>query len=174
MHTGGAVNQAPTDQEFIISRTYNVPVDVVYKAWTQADRLKHWFGPRGFSMTRGDMDFRPGGTFLYCLQAADGTKLWGKFVYRDIHPMEQLEFVTCFSDEAGGITRHPMSSTWPLQMLAKVSFSSLGNQTTVTLRWQPIDPTEAEEQTFRGNYEGMRQGWTGTLDQLDDYLATAR
>ncbi len=117
------------------------------------------------------MDFRPGGFFHYCLQSPDGKKMWGKFVYREIVAPERIVFVSSFSDETGALTRHPLSPTWPLEILSTITFAEQAGKTTVIVEWVPLDATESERKTFEAGHESMQKGWTGTLDQLADYLA---
>src|SRR6185369_5813416 len=100
---------------FSISYTFNAPQALVWKAWTDRDELMKWFGPKGFAMTTAKMDFRPGGSFHYCLRSPDGKEMWGKFVYREIEAPKRIVLVNSFSDEKGGLTRPPMSPTWPLE-----------------------------------------------------------
>jgi uncharacterized protein YndB with AHSA1/START domain len=119
------------------------------------------------------MDFRPGGTFLFCMRTADGMDMWGKFVYREIVAPERIVLVHSFSDENGGITRHPMSPTWPREMLSTTTFMEVAGKTTISIKWAPLDATEEERKTFDAGHGGMRFGWTGTLDQLEAYLAKA-
>src|SRR5882762_3903510 len=165
----------PTEEsstrEFVITRVFDAPRELVWKAWTERDRLMQWFGPKGFTMSTAKMDFRPGGIFHYCLQSPDGKEMWGKFVYREIVAPERIVLVNSFSDEAGGITRHPMSATWPLEMLSTTTFIEQGGKTTLNLEWAPLNATEAERKTFDDAHEGMKGGWTGTFDQLAAYLA---
>jgi uncharacterized protein YndB with AHSA1/START domain len=149
----------------------DAPRELVWKAWTERDRMMRWFGPKGFTMTAADLDFRPGGVFHYCLRGPDGREMWGKFVYREIVPPERIVLVNSFSDANGGLTRHPMSPTWPREMLTTTTFAEQAGRTTVTIRWSPLNATEAERQTFDASHAGMRTGWTGTFDQLAEYLA---
>ena len=82
-------------------------------------------------------------------------------------------WVHSFSDEAGGLTRHPMSPTWPLELLTTVTFEeAAGEKTKLTLRWLPINATEEERRTFEAAHDGMRQGWGGSFDQLAAYLGS--
>ena len=81
--------------------------------------------------------------------------------------------VTSFAEEAGNITRHPMSPTWPLQMLSVFRFAEQDGRTALTVRWSPLDADETERATFASAHASMQQGWTGTLDQLAEYLAKA-
>ena len=157
--------------EFVISRVFDAPRELVWKAWTERDRLMQWFGPKGFTMSTAKLDFRPGGTFHYALRSPDGNAMWGKFVYREIVAPERIVLVDSFSDAAGGVTKHPMSPTWPLEMLTTTTLIERDGKTTVTIRWAPLNPTEEERKTFDTNHESMRMGWTGTFDQLDEYLA---
>ena len=159
------------DKEFVISRAFDAPRDKVWKAWTDREQLMQWFGPKGFTMTTAKLDFRPGGTFYYCLRSSDGKETWGKFVYREIIAPERIVLVNSFSDEKGNLTRHPSSPTWPMEMLTTTTFTEEKGKTTVTVRWIPLNPTDDERKTFEGARDGMRQGWTGTFDHLSDYLA---
>jgi len=159
------------ERPFVIARTFDAPRGLVWKAWTERERLKQWFGPQGSTMPETTMDFRPGGTCHSCLRFPDGREMWGKFIYREIVAPERLVYVQHFSDRDGGITRHPLSFTWPLQMLTTVTFAEQSGKTLLTVRWLPLKPTDEERQTFDSAHEGMKQGWSGTFEQLADYLA---
>ena len=164
----------PSDvRPFVIARTFDAPRDLVWKAWTERDRLMHWFSPKGFTLSTASLDFRPGGVFHYAMRSADGNEMWGKFLYREIVPQERLVLVNSFSDKKGGLTRHPMSATWPLEMLTTTTFEERNGKTTVTIEWAPLNPTDAERKTFDTSHDGMKQGWTGTFEQLVEYLAKA-
>ena len=123
---------------FQISRVYDASRDKVWKAWTEAERLKHWWGPRGFKVHTCKVDLRPGGTFLYGMKAPNGFDMWGKFVYREIVPPEKLVFVVSFSDPNGGVTLHPGMQNWPRYLLSTVEFSEASGKTTVTVTWTPM------------------------------------
>jgi len=170
---GGGKSQANpgASKEFVISRTFDAPRATVFKAFTEPERMKQWWGPKGFTVVSNKMDLRPGGTYHYCLRAPDGKEMWGKFVYREIAPPERIVFVNSFSDAKGGVTRHPMSPSWPREMLSTFLFSEKDGRTTFTVKWSPLDPDPTERATFDGGHESMKQGWTGTMDQLEAYLA---
>ena len=98
--------------------------------------------------------------------------MWGKFVYREIAPPERMVFINSFSDEAGGITRHPMSPTWPLEMLSTFTFEELpGGKTKFTIRWSPLQRHRRGAEDLRRRARQHAQGWGGTMDQLAAYLA---
>jgi uncharacterized protein YndB with AHSA1/START domain len=158
-------------RDFIISRTFDAPREQVWKAWTERDQLMQWFGPKGFVMSEAKLDFRPGGSLHYCLRGPDGKEMWGKFVYREILPPERIALLNSFSDKDGNLTRHPLSPSWPLEMLTTTTFAEDRGKTTVTIRWALLNPTEEERKTFDSSHDGMRQGWTGAFDQLAEYLA---
>jgi uncharacterized protein YndB with AHSA1/START domain len=161
-------------QPFVISRVFAAPRELVWKAWTERESLKQWFGPKGFTMPAAKMDFRPGGTFHYCLCAPDGKEMWGKFVYREIVAPERIILINSFSDEDGGITRHPFSASWPLEMLSTTTLVEEQGQTRMTIEWVPINATDEERQTFNAMHDSMNQGWSGTFEQLEAYLAKAK
>ncbi len=157
---------------FVISRVFDAPRDRVWKSWTEAERLKQWWGPKGFTVKQLKLDFRLGGTMHYCLQMPDGNEMWGLFVYREIVRPEKLVFVNSFSDAKGGITTHPMSPTWPRQMLTTVTFEEQGGKTRVTVNWVPLEgSSDLERKTFEEGRNSMKMGWSGTFEQFDAYLA---
>jgi uncharacterized protein YndB with AHSA1/START domain len=101
--------------------------------------------------------------------------MWGKFAYREVVPPEKLVLINSFSDEKGGTTRHPGNENWPLQILSTFTFEEIpGGKTKFTVRWAPHNATEVEVQTFHSNRNSMTQGWSGTLEQFEAYLATAK
>lgn len=67
----------------------------------------------------------------------------------------------------------PLSPTRPLEMLSTATFSEHEGRTTITVKAAPYSATESERKTFEAGRDSMQQGYTGTLDQLADYLATA-
>ena len=166
--------QTSAGQEFVITRSFDAPRELVFKAFTEPERMKQWWGPKGFTVITSKMDLRPGGFYHYGMRAPDGSTMWGKMVYREIVRPERIVLVNSFSDEAGNITRHPMSLNWPLQMLSTFLFAERDGGTILTIKWSPLDADETERATFGSGHESMRKGWSGTLDQLAAYLAKAR
>jgi uncharacterized protein YndB with AHSA1/START domain len=158
---------------FVITRVLDAPRDRVWKAWTEAERLKHWWGPQGFKVHTCKVDLRPGGIFHYGMTAPDGSDMWGRFTYREIVAPEKLVFIVSFSDPKGGVTRNPWSEDWPLQTLSTVTFEAQSGKTKVTVQWVPHDATEAERKGFDEGRDGMKQGWGGTFDQFSAYLRKA-
>lgn len=157
--------------EFVISRTFDAPRDLVFAAWTECAHLMRWWGPKGCNMLSCRNDLRPGGTFRYGMRMPNGQTLWGKWVHREIVRPERLVFVASFADEAGNTVRNPWNAEWPLDTLSTVTFAERDGRTTITLRAVPHEATEAERKAFEAAHPSMRQGWTGTLDQFADYLA---
>jgi uncharacterized protein YndB with AHSA1/START domain len=94
---------------FVIARVFDAPRDRVWKAWTEVEQMKQWWGPKGFTVVHCALDLQPGGKGHYCLRAPDGSDLWGRFVYREIVKPERLVWINSFSDKDGGLSTHPMS-----------------------------------------------------------------
>jgi uncharacterized protein YndB with AHSA1/START domain len=161
--------------DFVISRELDAPRELVWKCVTDPERMKQWWGPKGFTVIASKMDLRVGGTYHYGMKAPNGAPMWGKFTYREIVPPERLVFINSFSDEKGGVTRHPGSPTWPLEMLSTFTFEELpGGKTRFTVRWATHNATAEEEKTFDSAHSSMTQGWNGTMEQLEAYLAKSK
>jgi uncharacterized protein YndB with AHSA1/START domain len=164
----------PKSADFVISRAFDAPRELVWKCFTEPERMKEWWGPKGSTIVASKMDLRIGGIYHGAMRAPDGRVMWAKFVYREITAPERLVWVHSISDEAGGLTRHPMSPTWPLEMLTAVTLDhEPGGKTKVTIRWSPLDAMAEEQKTFDAAHDSMRGGWGGTFDRLAAYLATA-
>ena len=162
-------------RDFVTAREFAAPRELVWKCFTEAERMKEWFGPKGSIVVSLTMDVRVGGTFHGALRDGSGQVMWAKFVYREVAAPARLVWLHSFADEAGNLVRHPLRATWPLQLRTTVTFEALpGNKTKVTLRWSPFNATAEEQSEFDAAHESMRQGWSGSFDQLDAYLATAR
>src|SRR5476651_1844716 len=154
-------------KDFVISRVLDAPRDLVWQCFTDQARMKQWWGPKGVKIMNSDMDLHVGGTYHYGMQTPDGNVMWGKQVYREITPPERLVLINSFSDEAGGLTRHPMSPTWPIEMLSIFTFEEQpGGKTKFTVRWSPHNATEDERKTFDAGHASMNQGWSGTMEGL--------
>jgi uncharacterized protein YndB with AHSA1/START domain len=161
------------DQQFAISRTLNAPRALVWKAWSEADHLGQWWGPKECSIRVAHLEFVPGGSFHYAMQWPGGQDMWGRFRYRHIVPQESIEFINSFSDAQGNITRAPFFDDWPLEVFNTVVFTEQGDKTLMTLRGGPINALPAERARFASIFESMQQGFGGTFDRLAEHLAKA-
>lgn len=161
-------------ETFTISRTFDAPRDLMFAVWTEPEHLRRWWGPKGFVVKQATCDLRPGGLFHYCLQAPDGSDIWGKFLFRKIVKPKLLEYINSFSNAKGETVRHPMQEQWPLELLSIVTFSEANARTTVTVKWRPLEAAKLERKAFADGAPSMKQGWTGTFDQLETYLATQK
>ncbi len=162
----------PTPNGFVISRVFGAPRDLVWQCLTQAERMKEWWGPKGVKVVKATMDFRVGGIFHYGMQNADGSIMWGRQVFREIAPPDRIVFINSFSDEAGGLGRHPLAPQWPVQMHATYIFEEMpGGKTKFTVHWHPYEATAEEQAAFDAGHASMTGGWGGTLDKLEEYLA---
>jgi uncharacterized protein YndB with AHSA1/START domain len=165
---------AADTQDFVFVREFSAPRDLVWKAWTSAEALAQWWGPKGAALRVIRFELRPGGMFHYAMAFQPGQEMFGRFIYREIAPPERLVFVNSFSDAAGGIARAPfpqLKDKWPLEILNTMTLAEQAGKTTLTLRGGPINATAEEREIFAGMTDSMRQGFGGTFDKLADYLA---
>jgi uncharacterized protein YndB with AHSA1/START domain len=169
----GSNQTASSDDHFTISRVFDAPRELVWQAWTAPERIVAWFGPKGLPPARVIRhELREGGVFLSATKMPDGSEMCGKFVYREVAPISRLVWVHSFADVNGVLVRHPMSPSWPLELLTTVTFADLGgSKTEVTLDWVPLNANELERKTFNDGKLGMQAGWTGSFDQLAEYIA---
>jgi len=162
----------PAGGDFVIFRVLEAVRERVWQTLTDLEAMKHWWGPAGFTMIAGKMDLRPGGFFHGGIKSPEGYKVWGKFAYQEIVPPERLVFINSFSNEAGGVARHPIIPTWPTETMATLTLEELPEGTTkLTVRWTPHNCTDIERKTFDAAHPGIKATWNGTFDRLAAYLA---
>jgi len=163
----------PDAAEFAFSRSFAAPRALVWAAHTDAERLRRWWGPKGFTMTAATLDLRPGGLFHYGLETPGGQVMWGRFVYREVAAPERLVSVVSFSDADGGIARHPFAPSWPLEVLSTAVFAEEGGGTRLDLTSVPLGASILEQRTFELGFPSMTAGFEASCAQLDDYLKAA-
>lgn len=87
--------QTMTQREIVVARTYDAPRDLVWRAWTEPDRLAQWWGKRGWNADQASlvMDVRPGGAFsITSVCEEDGSEMTQRGVYREVLPPVRLVF----------------------------------------------------------------------------------
>jgi uncharacterized protein YndB with AHSA1/START domain len=167
--SGAARHIQPEKQELVITRIFDAPRDLVFKAWTERDRMMRWWGPNGFTLPVCKIDVRPGGDYLYCMRSPEGKDYWGKGVYREIVEPERIVCTDSFADEKGDTVSpqaYGMSPDWPEEALITVTFDEQGGKTGFTLQHAPLKPGPERDM--------CHQGWSESLDKLEEYLATVQ
>jgi uncharacterized protein YndB with AHSA1/START domain len=156
--------------ELVFTRTFDAPLSLVWKMWSEAEHLVHWWGPKGLTMGVARLDLRPGGIFHYSMTTPDGTVMWGRFDYVSVEAPTRLSFINGFSDRDGNYVRHPMSATWPLKVLNDLTLVEQDGRTVLTLRGTPVEANAEELATFAVGTKSVHQGLNGMFDNLDAYL----
>lgn len=152
-----------------IVRKLNASKEAVFNAFADAKALAQWWGPVGSTISVVDLDFRSGGRFHYQMQSG-GQTMWGLFVYRSIQRPSLIEFVSSFSDETGAVRESPFPMDFPLEILNRLTLEEAGGITTLTFTGHPVNATEAQEATYRAITPNMEEGFSGTFNQLAQYL----
>jgi uncharacterized protein YndB with AHSA1/START domain len=160
-------------EKFVIARTFDAPLETMFEMWTDPKHFSKWLPPTGFEMEFIRSDIRPGGSTFYFMSNNQGMKMYGRAEYLKIEKPGCLVYTQQFCDEKENISRHPMAPTWPATMLTTVTLTAEGpDQPRVSITWEPHGPTTREElETFINAKAGMTQGWTGSFDKLEEYLA---
>jgi len=157
------------EQELIITRIFDAPRELVWKAWTDPERVKRWWGPKNFTAPVSKIDLRVGGTCLNCMRSPEGKDYWSTGVYREIVPLKRLVCTDSFADEKGNVvpaSHYGMEGDWPLELLITVTFEETGGKTTMTLRHEGIPAGQMSELT--------EAGWNESFDKLAEELAKGR
>ena len=77
-------------EELFITRIFDALRERVWKAWTEPELMKRWWGPKGFTTPYCEIDLRVGGKFLYCMRSPEGKDYWNTGVCREIVRLERI------------------------------------------------------------------------------------
>jgi uncharacterized protein YndB with AHSA1/START domain len=151
----------PAERELTITRIFDAPRELVFRAWTDPKHLAQWWGPKYFTNTVCEADVRPGGALYIEMTDPDGVAHPTKGTFREIVPPERLVFTTtAFEDEAG----NPQ-----LEGLNTVTFEDYQGKTRLTLYVKILKATPEVAWALAG----MNEGWSQSLDKLAEELALA-
>src|SRR5262245_52411335 len=144
-------NNDTSNRELVISRVFNAPIELVWEAWTNADHIKNWWGPNGFTNTITKMDMKPGGEWDLVMHGPDGTDYKNKSVFKEVVKYRKIVYEHI---------------TGP-KFVATIEFERQHDKT--FLKWHMLFQTEEEfvrtVKTFKAN-EGLKQN----VEKLEGYL----
>ena len=155
LNTGTLKVTTPTDREIVLTRVFDAPAHLVYRAFTDPELLKRWFGPHGWSLTVCEVDLRVGGAWRYVLKGPDGTTMGMGGVYQEIVPGRRTVHTESFDDYPGDsvvttvLTEHDGKTTL-----------------TATVRYESKEVRDAVVES------GMEHGAAETYDRLAELLPT--
>ncbi len=146
------------ERELLITRVFDAPRRLVFKAWTDPEHLARWFGPRGFTLPSCRVDLRPGGAYRFHMRGSAGHDHFLQGVFREVIEPERLVMVCCWADAQGKPTRPETVMT--------LTFEEDDGKTRFTLHQVGFESVTARDM--------HHEGWTSSLDCLAEYLAAGK
>ena len=150
-----------SDWDLVMTRVFDAPRELVFKAWTETKHVAQWWGPKRFTNPVCEMDVRVGGAIRIHMRAPDGVVYPMTGVFQEIVVPERLVFVSSALDDKGNSM---------FDVLSTVTFADEPGKTALTLQLRVIKATAQAPQYLKG----MEMGWTQSLDRLREHLATAQ
>jgi uncharacterized protein YndB with AHSA1/START domain len=153
-------------RELTLERIFNAPRELVFKAFTEAEHLKRWFGPKGWPLVVSNIDFREGGVWHFCMKCTDesqqyyGMESWGIVVYQEIVEPERIVYTDAFSDAEGNI-----KEDMPQTLITMTFLEQEGKTKLISHAKYATD--EALKTVLD---MGMLEGMTSTWDNLEEFL----
>jgi uncharacterized protein YndB with AHSA1/START domain len=159
------LTETQSEREIVITRVFNAPRDLVFKAWTEPKHIAQWWGPRGFTTRVDKMDFRPGGAWRYVMIGPDGTEYPSKGIFSEIVPPEKI----VSSDEFDEGFEKVINVDLPRGIVVTVLFEDLSDKTKITLHITH----QSKEDRRKHEDMGVIAGWNESFDCLEEFLAKA-
>ena len=148
--------------ELVITRIFDSPLELVWKAWTNPMFAIQWWGPKNFTTPVCSIDFREGGKYLNCMRSPEGRNFWSTGTYKEIIPLKKLVCTDSFADDKGNVV--PASyygmpgDNWQMELLVTIEFEVLAGKTKMTLTHSGIPAGEIKEMTDKS--------WNESFDKL--------
>src|SRR5882757_8889059 len=164
------------DQKGIeIMRVFDAPRELVWKAWTEPEMIKKWWGPEGFSAPSIKIDLKVGGKYTYAMQGPKGSE-WDRVMYssgvsKEIVPHEKIDTTDYFSDADGNMikpSQEGQDENFPTEMTVKITFEDQEDGKTRLTIFYPKAENEAQFEAMLKS--GMQEGWSTSLDKLAESL----
>lgn len=165
--------------EIVISRTFDAPRELVWKAWTDPELVKKWWGPEGFTAPSIKIDLRVCGKYIFAMHGPPGSQ-WDKDMYsageyEKIIPKEKLVVTDYFSDEQGNMITPQESGledpNFPKESIYTVSFEQIEKGKTKLSIIYPIPKTKEQREAVLKS--GMIEGWNSSLNKLAELMKKA-
>ena len=148
----------------VVERVFDAPRELAWKAWSDPQMVRQWWGPKAFTAPAAEMDFRAGGKWLFAMQSPDfnnGEPIWSTGVYREIDPPKRMVWTDSFADENGNVvpaTHYGMTGDFPLEMLVTVELEDIGGgRTKLSVRHEGLPVSDRE---------GAGIGWSESLEKM--------
>ena len=161
MKTTNETNFAANNNLLTVTRTFDAPAQLVWRAWTEADLLDQWWAPRPWKSETSHMDFSEGGYRLYTMVGPKGERHPGRTDYRQINPHTSFTGEDSFCDEAGTINYEMPVAKF------KCLFEVKSGKTLVTMATEYA----SEEHLQQVIQMGMKEGLSMAFDNLDEVLS---
>jgi len=151
----------PPVSEVLIERTFDAPVALVWKCWTESKHLAAWWGPRHFTNPKCTVDARVGGEMNIVMRGPNGTDypMIGEFT--EVVANKKLVFVAF---------PHDLDGNPQLEAHTTVTFEDAAGKTRLTVKARGVGITAAAEQMLAG----MEAGWTQSIDKLGEHVAAQK
>jgi len=166
MTTMNKPNTQVATRDLVIERIFDAPVELVWKAWTVPEHIKRWWGPKDFTAPAIKIDFRVGGSYLFCMRSPDGQDYWSTGVFREIVPLKRIVYTDSFADEKGNVVsadHYGMAADFPRELLVTLTFEDYQDgKTRFILRHAGMPAGEDSEMA--------QMGWNQSLDKLAEAL----
>jgi len=156
---GAAGDEPEAEREMVVRRRVRAPREVVFEAFTSAERLDRWWGPDGFRTTTSRFELRPGGRWIFVMHGPDGTDYPNQITWKEIVPPERLAYL------------HGSGEGDPESFDATITLVERGSETEVTLR--AVFPTRARLELVRERYHA-EEGGKQTLGRLAAFVERTR
>ncbi|MBI0583263.1 MAG: SRPBCC domain-containing protein [Methanomassiliicoccus sp.] len=164
-----AVAEQVEREEMVVSRTFDAPRERVWRAWTEPELIKQWWGPKGFTAPVIELDLRNGGKYLFNMRSPEGQDFWSAGVFKEVVKEERITVIDSFADQEGNIVPasfYGLTGAWPLESEVTVTFEDLGGRARIIIRQPGIPAGEGVEVSSAG--------WKESLDKLAELLRSMK
>ncbi|MBZ0201798.1 MAG: SRPBCC domain-containing protein [Ignavibacteria bacterium] len=155
--------ESTRQKELTITRTFDAPIELVWRAWAEPEHFKKWWGPKGYICPDCIIDFRVEGKYHTSMMDEKGNKIWTTGIYQEIIPQRKIVYTDSFADENGNVVssdQYGMPGV-PLEMIVTVTLEEANGKTKMSMTHTGL-PDD--------HMKGANTGWNTSFDKLAESL----
>ncbi len=156
---------------FVITRQFAAAPERVYQAWADPVKMAQWSGPKGSKVEILSGTQSVGHSTISHTVMEGGPEMFSLCLWRELTPHSRVVWEQSFCTREGVKCAPPFFNDWPLTLLTEVDLAPRDGGTFLTLKWTPLEYTEAALAMFTQQMASMTGGWGGSLDKLEAWLA---
>lgn len=151
-----------------VTKIFNASIDALWRAWSDPEMIKKWWGPKDYTCPNATLDFKEDGKYLFAMKDPEGQVVWSTGIYKEIFPHKLIVCTDSFSDENGRVIS-------PKEAMPEGDWESVGDTLIYSVKFTEITNNKTEIQLVHEGipasmHDDCVNGWSSSLDKMKELV----